>query len=383
MNTANILGPPARQELLAADLSQAPQVNALLSSLGLGHLDPLDLVSYPGRNKNWAGTTSRDRRVFVKQLEGSEGPARLERAVRYERTQAAHDGMRVLSPPCLGWDESAGLMVFELLTEAESGSDRAGRPDGFGPDWCRRAGQLIAATHQLPPPCAGTEPAAAFIPLGHVQALPLDTFANASRAELEAWALLQRDDEVIEALEQLNASSLRADRRPVHADLRLDQFLVSRGELYLSDWEEFRLADPARDIGSFTGEWLHRAVLAAAPDDAGTGLTHPQAVARITAEIKRIRPRISAFWNGYLEAHDHRADADRAGRADTGPPPHGDGLEIRATAFAGWHLYDRLLAGASHSPRLGAMSRAAAGIGRRIVLSAERFTAAVGLGEAR
>ncbi|MGW7081691.1 class V lanthionine synthetase subunit LxmK [Streptomyces sp. NPDC054866] len=371
MHTTKSLDTPARKEFLPADLSQTPQVNALLADLGLGHLDPGDVVSYPGRNKNWAGATSSGRRVFVKQLQGRdrEGRARLERAVSFEHVRAARADTGPLSPPCLGWDESTCLMAFELLEEAESGSDRAGRDDGFGPDWCRRAGRMIAATHQLPPPPAErTEPSATFFPLGHFEALPLHTFSNSSRAELEAWALIQRDDAVIEALNQLHTASAHARRRPVHADLRLDQFLISQGELYLSDWEEFRLADPARDIGSFTGEWLHRAVLAATPDDAGAGLTRTGAVARMTAEIERIRPRISAFWHGYRETLDETPAV---------------GLEVRATAYAGWHLYDRLLAGASQIPRLGAFSRAAAGIGRNIVLSAERFTAAVGLGEVR
>ncbi|MEV2255689.1 class V lanthionine synthetase subunit LxmK [Streptomyces sp. NPDC050147] len=372
MHTTKSLDIPARKEFLPADLSQTPQVNALLSALGLGHLDSGGVVSYPGRNKNWAGVTSSGRRVFVKQLDGRdrEGRARLERAVSFEQVRAGRVDTGPLSPPCLGWDESTCLMAFELLEEAESGSDRAGHDDGFGADWCRRAGRMIAATHQLPLQLSERTQttSAAFFPLGHFQALPLHTFSNSSRAELEAWALIQRDDEVIEALNRLHTASVHVRRRPVHADLRLDQFLISQGHLYLSDWEEFRLADPARDIGSFTGEWLHRAVLAATPDDAGAGLTRTGAVARMTAEIERIRPRISAFWHGYREALDQTPAA---------------GLEVRATAYAGWHLYDRLLAGASQIPRLGAFSRAAAGIGRNIVLSAERFTAAVGLGEIR
>ncbi|MET7815849.1 class V lanthionine synthetase subunit LxmK [Streptomyces sp. NPDC005395] len=388
MNIVIPASPPARTELLAADLSQTPQVNALLTDLGLGRLASSGVVSYPGRNKNWAGATSSGHQVFVKQLDGRNGQQRLARAVSYERTRAVHGGERIPSPPCLGWDESTGLMVFELLADATSGSDCAERDDGFGPHWCHRAGQITAATHHLPmEPPEPAEPAGSFFPLAHFEALPLHTFANSSRAELEAWALLQHDHEITDALNRLDTVSARVPRRASHTDLRLDQFLICGGQLYLTDWEEFRPADPARDIGSFVGEWLHRAVLAAAPDDTTTRLTPTQAMARMTAEIERVRPRIRAFWQGYCETfagpgpacddgtrerHDTPAQHSRQPEAD---------LAARATAFAGWHLYDRLLAGASQSARLGAFSRAAAGIGRNIVLHAGHFTAAIGLGE--
>ncbi|MER7775500.1 class V lanthionine synthetase subunit LxmK [Streptomyces sp. NPDC096191] len=380
MNTVIPSSPPARTELLAADLSQTPQVNALLTDLGLGRLTSAGVVSYPGRNKNWAGATSSGRKVFVKKLDGRDGQERLARAVAYERTRAVHGDGRILSPPCLGWDESSRLMVFELLADATSGSDCAERDDGFGPHWCHRAGQMTATTHHLPmAPSEPADPAASFFPLTHLEALPLHTFANASRAELEAWALLQQDHELIDALNRLDAHSARMPRHPSHSDLRLDQFLICGARLYLTDWEEFRPADPARDIGSFAGEWLHRAVLAAAPDDTTTRLTPAQAVARMTAEIERVRPRIRAFWQGY------RAAFSEPGSASDTPPEHDRqpeaGLAARAAAFAGWHLYDRLLAGASQSARLGAFSRAAAGIGRKIVLNADHFTEAIGLGE--
>ncbi|WP_256976705.1 class V lanthionine synthetase subunit LxmK [Streptomyces sp. CS113] len=378
MNTAEPAIPPARTELLAADLSQTPQVNALLTDLGLGCLTPTGVVSYPGRNKNWAGATSGGHQVFVKQLDGRNGQERLARAVAYERTRAVHGSELVLSPRCLGWDESARLMVFELLPDATSGSDCADRDDGFGPDWCDRAGRMTAATHHLPTDQPEqVEPTTSFLPLTHLEALPLHTFAQASRAELEAWALLQHDHEITDALNRLDSLSARVPRRPSHTDLRLDQFLIRGGQLYLTDWEEFRRADPARDIGSFVGEWLHRAVLAAVPQDTATRLTPGGAMARMTAEIERVRPRIQAFWQGY-----RAASAGFHPVPDT-PPPHDRqpeaGLAARAAAFAGWHLYDRLLAGASQSARLGAFSRAAAGIGRNIVLRADHFTAAIGL----
>ncbi len=45
--------------------------------------------------------------------------------------------------------------------------------------------------------------------------------------------------------------------------MRLDQFLLTDTAFYVpTTGEEFRLGDPARDVGAYVGEWLpHRAVL--------------------------------------------------------------------------------------------------------------------------
>jgi hypothetical protein len=55
-------------------------------------------------------------------------------------------------------------------------------------------------------------------------------------------------------------------------------------------------------------------------------------------------------------------------------------LALRATAFAGWHLMDRAMAGAALNSRLTALSRAAMGIGRQAMREPHRFVASLGLG---
>ncbi|MFW6695686.1 class V lanthionine synthetase subunit LxmK [Streptomyces sp. MAR4 CNX-425] len=359
---------------------------ALLDRLGLGELDPGDGESPPGRNDNHAGTTSTGHRVFVKRLRGGrpEAVRRFGRLRRFEETVAAGGRPPGLpTPACLGWDEDALVVAWEWLGGARSGHDLAAAGE-FDEDLARTAGHMIGTLHSLAPerdpdPAAdqAADPAAdppRLPPVALFDHLPLDYFTEASGACLEGWRMLQPDTGLAAALRDLRARESRAPRTPAHCDLRLDQFLRFEGRLHLCDWEEFRPADPARDVGAFAGEWLYRAVLEvpSQEDDGPDGdparagsrpLSHQEVVARGVRELARLRTRTAAFWDGYRRTR----------------PAADPGLAVRAAAFAGWHLIDRMFAAAETRPALTAVDRAAAGIGRSAVLHPEKFTAALGL----
>lgn len=273
-----------------------------------------------------------------------------------------------ITPRVLGWDEPSLLMVFELIDDAAGGGGLELRQwTGTGRAFI--AGSAVGVVHEMPAPDAGISalmgggppplPSAALL-----RGLPLPMFRSCSAGELKAWRLMQRDAALAAAVDRLLAQSERAPRVPAHCDLRLDQFLfpATRELPYLVDWEEFRLEDPARDVGSCAGEWLHRAVtrrtgpVPAAP-------SHDDIMRHYEDGIEQARPVISAFWRGYREAR----------------PDHDPGLAARATAFAGWHMYDRLLAGARYSIRLDAVDRAAAGIGRALMEAPGAAARTIGL----
>ncbi|MFW6723039.1 hypothetical protein ACHZ98_23310 [Streptomyces sp. MAR4 CNY-716] len=194
--------------------------------------------------------------------------------------------------------------------------------------------------------------------------------------------MLQPDTSLAGALRDLRTQERPAPKTAAHGDLRLDQFLHADGRLYFCDWEEFRMADPARDVGGFAGEWLYRAVLGVQgqedpgadghpgsdPDSTWSGprhLSHQEVVARGVRELNRLRTRTAAFWDGH-----------RSTRTAADP-----GLAVRAAAFAGWHLIDRMLAAAEARPAVTAVDRAAARIGRSAVLRPGKFAAVLGLEE--
>jgi hypothetical protein len=347
------------------------EVDAVLARLGLGRLSSApDLAAYPGRNENWTGRTDQGHRVFVKRLRGPSGQARhrLRRSVAFEQVVAGR--IADVAPASLGWDEPALLQVWRHIDDAESGADLA-VSGKFGIDLAMRAGDIIGSVHDLStgenlPGCPPGDRRPVLPSAELLRGLSWPAFFESSAGELQAWQLMQDDQALAEAVDYLLGAEEHAPRVPTHCDLRLDQFLLAGGRLHVTDWEEFRLADAARDVGSFAGELLHRSVTGWADLTAPEPLSHEQVVRNCADGIEKARQLIAAFWSGYLAARPgHSRDRD---------------LAVRATAFAGWHLFDRLLAAAGRSARLGAMHRAAAGIGRAIMRAPARSAETIGLG---
>ncbi|WP_327681809.1 class V lanthionine synthetase subunit LxmK [Streptomyces sp. NBC_00467] len=355
------------------DLGKVPAVDALLERLGLGPFDRDSLVAPVGRNEVWAGGTAGGRKVFVKRLVGGDDDirARMRRLLSFERFSAELSSSALRGPEFLGCDEEARIVAFEYLEGARSGAElmvdetfddalahAVGRAIGLLHDSpVREPGDLDGSAPELPSPAL-------------LQALPQRMFDNLSFGELQTWRLMQSDSALIAAVTDLRAREEEAPRVPAHCDLRVDQLLVTDEAFYVADWEEFRLADPARDVGGFAGEWLYRSILDIATSRGDTvfmdtDLTHESVLRRGAEKIERLRPRIQNFWYGYRET---------AGRADAE-------LAARATAFAGWHMLDRMIAGSPQRARISGIERAAAGVGRGILLNPERFAATLGLGE--
>ncbi|MEV6681937.1 class V lanthionine synthetase subunit LxmK [Streptomyces erythrochromogenes] len=350
---------PVVKEIAASDVRAVPEVGAVVERHGWGALDAGGLVAFPGRNENWAGRTSAGVGVFVKKIDGAGAAERFGRALSFTRLPQA--GRGVPSPECLGFDRESRVMVFELLEGASTGSDLA-RDGRFTTAMACKAGRIVGLLHRTPAVKAAAvlDTSAPSWPRLDGPAMTADAFTAASGAQLEMYGLVQNDTALVGAVTQLAEASLRAPKAPAHCDLRLDQFLLHGRKLYLADWEELRLADPARDVGAYVGEWLHRSLRAINGD--GT-LTAAEVLPRCVRELERRRPYLDAFWTGY------RATVDT-------PDPR---LASRAAGYAGWHLLDRILAAGREHARLNALDRAAIGIAGRILRSPDAHRAALGL----
>lgn len=360
-----------QKEVVPVDLGSVPEVDKLLVDLGLGPFEQGTVTSPIGRNDAWAGVTAGGNEVFVKRVTGAGREARMRRLLAFEAYAAAASMDEVRRPALLGSDEEKCLVVFERVGDARSGAELM-VDEEFTGEQARRIGRMIGHLHRsTSPETAGVDDTPPpFPPVEFLHGLPMASYIRSSAGELEAWRLLQNDPVLIEALKRLREAEAGSPRVPSHCDFRVDQLLVRSDEIFITDWEEFRLADPARDVGAFAGEWIFRSVLDIVTnrgDDffVDTEFTHEMILRRGAEKMQRLLPLVREFWVGYVGV---RREVD-------------EGLAVRATSFAGWHLLDRLIAGAVSSPRLSGIQRAAAGVGRTAVVSPEKFSLTLGFGD--
>ncbi|MGW2448721.1 class V lanthionine synthetase subunit LxmK [Streptomyces sp. NPDC001675] len=345
------------------------------TSLGLGTFEPVDAGPHSGRNDNITGTTSRGLHVFVKKLTGEDAALRMKRLVAFEETYRPLLAPSLRTPSCLGWDTDRNTIVFDWLRNAESGHTLVDRK-AFNDVLAWRCGQAVGLLHgstlgtALP---VSNGPVTSRAP-DLFSALPLSHYEQASGAQLDVWRILHRDGTVAASLRALRKASRPAPAVPIHGDLRLDQFLVDIDGPVLCDWEEFRAGDAACDIGAFIGEWLFRSLLTIPrtesddlSEDAPPGDPHADAHRRIMerglAAVAATQEKVLAFREGYAQS---------AGRI-------GGELAVRATAYAGWHLIERILAASESRAILGTLDRMLIGIGGTALRTPQKFAQTLGL----
>lgn len=311
-----------------------------------------------GRNVNLSVTTGSGS-FFVKKIRYADADRKVRNSLAFEALCDRHpDEDLPRAPRSILADPDSGLLVQDLLADVEDGVTLMVEqrfPPGVAGDLGRRLARLHSAPVDGVP--GGDRPWPA--PGPHLlDAIPLDLVPHMTAAELTAYGLIQDDRVLVDAVVGLVARSGAADRTPVHGDLRVDQLLVGPDGHWLIDWEEFGVGDPARDLGSFLGEWLYRTVLDI-PTSRGGGESLDQAspdpadiVRRGHEKAALLAPVAQAFWSGYTSVR-----------------PVDPLLAERAGGFAGWHLLDRLVAGAHATSSLSAIQRAAAGVGRAAVLT--------------
>ncbi|MFI8308519.1 class V lanthionine synthetase subunit LxmK [Streptomyces sp. NPDC085927] len=352
-------------------MNDTADIEAVMLSTGFGSFVGEVRQTHHGRNHMWSGATSEGSNVFVKRLVGDsvDVQRRYNRCVAHAKFAAAGPAKSVSTPRLLAADERSRTLIFEYVQGSRSGAELMAK-DAFPDSTAREIGRAIGELHGMTVHGAEDSAGPLLPSLELLEGLPAAMFEASSNAELEAWRLMQGDARLIEGIATLLDQEFKAPKVPAHCDFRLDQVLLTDERLWIADWEEFRVADPARDVGSFAGEWLYRSIMDIATTRGDSEieeveLTAEMIIQRGVTKLSRLQPKIQQFWYGYRETRQN-IDAD---------------LAHRATAFAGWHLLDRLIASASGQVRLLGPDRAAAGVGRTALLTPERFISVLGLGD--
>lgn len=353
-----------------ASIEQIPVPTWLDTVLGqVGLVPPVRVERLQGRNESYAFETSGEAYV-AKRLQG---PTAAERYARTIGQQALCT--QTPTPAVVHHDEREAALLFAAVPDALSGNQLLVDQD-FSPELCAQVGTTLGALHH--PPCPGVSSLPATLDVlpsrRTLQALPIERVERLTAGEVQAWRLIQADQPLCEAIADLVDRSAAAQRCCRHGDFRVDQIMVSRGSVQVVDWEEFGAGDPAFDTGSWIGEWVYRAALdipTARGDGIGSNedtdvlehraLTSADVVRRGVSKLDALAPQIEAFWLAYGATRLVEADEVR-----------------RVVEYAGWHLVERLLALAQAKAMLPGVARAAAGIGRTLML--RPWDAAVALG---
>lgn len=357
---------PHPQSITPAALRAADVATTVLARHGREAVEEITPAAFAGRNGTWNMKLRSGEKVFVKQISAqASGPAAFDRSVAFAAFAEQSPHFAPATPQLIGSDTGNGLLVFEhcpgtslaqLLVEETM-------PDSFPEE----AGALLARLHSGP--AVGLERSAPPSPPVEMLAVgvPHARYLDFTMAEMALWAELQNDRELVAAAGLLRATERKHQERPIHGDLRLDQFHVHSGELCVLDWEEFGLGDPARDLGMLAGEWIYRAVLDTVTTRGGASapparFDDESASARIAERMAAIVPSIRRMWTSYSD-HANYDDPD---------------LPVRATAHLGWHLVDRTITRAPMVSRLPGIERAAAGVGREALLTPGHYVKALG-----
>src|SRR5699024_4372336 len=197
-------------------------------------------------------------------------------------------------------------------------------------------------------------------------AIPLDRVEGSTMSQLDLWRIIQSDLELGEGLNALVSTD--SPLTPVHGDLRTDQIFYSNNDIWIIDWEDFHLGDPARDLGGILGELLFhqlRQLVNQAADEHGEvtdeSIHHAGAML-----IDAARPSLQTVWQGYLEQSTLNKSFLTSFRK-------------RVIGYIGWQMFERTMAIGTYLGRITAFERALSGIGRNLILNTDAYSTVLGL----
>jgi aminoglycoside phosphotransferase (APT) family kinase protein len=253
------------------------------------------------RNRNFAVAASTGPSYLLKQGRSAEGAATVAReAAVYEELFRRGDELLPRLARFVEYDADAGVLVLELVRDAEDLRARHARLETFPECHGRDLGAALGTLHR--------EMRATYPPASPAWALSVhrpDTtvFREASAANLELIQVLQATEGLDAILDELRAG-WRVETL-IQQDVKWENCLVSTDdELRLIDWEMAVAGDPHWDLGSalaqYLGFWLF-----SIPVTGTVPAERFPALARFPLDA--MKPALRACLEGYAEAADGTA----------------------------------------------------------------------------
>jgi hypothetical protein len=271
------------------------------------------VLDQSSRNRNLKVLRRRSRGFFLKQSRS--------RSAAYARTverEAACYGLAASHPDLAGladllprlhlWDKANGVLVLEMLPNAESLWEHHQRMRGFPLDVAGLQGERLGAFQRQ---------AERFQP--QLEALGLfdrqvpwilsihethpQYLHQMSQGNVQLLQILQQYPRLTSALDALRRSW--APRMLVHGDVKWENLILCRAsedapvELRMIDWEMADLGDDGWDVGAiFQAYWTFWIFML----PLGPGVTLDQAAAQSPWRMEDLQAALTTFWRSYARA---------------------------------------------------------------------------------
>ncbi len=205
------------------------------------------------RNRNFAVETTDGPSYLLKQGRAAEGAATVAReAAVYEQLVTGSDELRAQLAGYVGYDPEEGVLVLELLRDAEDLRARHLRIEAFPAALGEALGAALGTVHRE---MRETYPEAALPWVLSIHRPDTSVFRDVSAANLELIKIVQNAEGVDERLDELRAGW--QVETLIHQDVKWDNCLVTADDrLRLIDWEVAVAGDPYWDLGSALGHYL-------------------------------------------------------------------------------------------------------------------------------
>jgi Ser/Thr protein kinase RdoA (MazF antagonist) len=278
----------------------------------------LAISDVSSRNRNFRVETRRGPCYLLKQGTTPEATATVaHEATVYRRLVAADPGLATHLPRFCGYEPGSGVLVLELVREAEDLRSRHLRAGAFSTGPASALGFALGTLHRTTRGVVSEE-----VPTGTPWVLwahrpDSRLFRDVSAAGLELIRIVQASEGFPEALER-QRTTWRTDTL-IHGDMKWDNCLVSshedsRDDVKLIDWEVAIKGDPCWDIGSALSQYLS-AWLFSIPV---TGEVPPERFPELAGyPLDAMKPALVACWQAYADARqlDRRSTAGELRRA--------------------------------------------------------------------
>jgi Ser/Thr protein kinase RdoA (MazF antagonist) len=269
----------------------------------------LEVLDASRRNCNFRVSSHLGPSYLVKQGVGPGGFATVahEAAVyRYFRAKRVDRVLNTSLPTYHGYDKKYGLLILELISNAESMSENHARSHRFPVSLAAQLGTVLAKLHSIDyrrdeGEQLQEEPSAPPWILS-MHRPSLSALRELSGGNLEMIRILQSSMGLCQSLDELR-SGWRINAF-IHQDIKAENILVfpdpcRRGKpgVKIVDWECASYGDACWDAGSLFSDYLCFWLFSI--PDAGTD--SPQAsMESARYPIEKIQPAMSTFWEAYV-----------------------------------------------------------------------------------